>query len=112
MNSRKPRNTKTRDIILRYMMDFADEQGRQPSVREIGEAAGLMSTSTTAGYLRRMVKEGLGTGPCMPRPRAMPRASSLLPAPISPSSSTVSPAVSIGASCAARAIVSDSECVR
>ena len=59
MNSRKPRNRKTRDIILRYMMDFAEEQGRQPSVREIGEAAGLMSTSTTAGYLQRMVNEGL-----------------------------------------------------
>jgi repressor LexA len=59
MNSRKPRNKKTRDTILRYMMTFADEQGKQPSVREIGEAAGLTSTSTTAGYLRRMVNEGL-----------------------------------------------------
>jgi len=61
MESRKPRNRKTRDTILRYMMSFADEQGRQPSVREIGEAAGLTSTSTTAGYLRRMVNEGLLT---------------------------------------------------
>ena len=59
MNSRKPRNRKTRDTILRYMLSFADEQGRQPSIREIGEAAGLTSTSTTAGYLRRMVNEGL-----------------------------------------------------
>lgn len=61
MNSRRPRNRKTRDTILRYMMDFADEQGRQPSVREIGNAAGLTSTSTTAGYLKRMVNEGLLT---------------------------------------------------
>ena len=59
MQSRRPRNRKTRDTILRYMMTFAAEQGRQPSVREIGEAAGLTSTSTTAGYLRRMVNEGL-----------------------------------------------------
>lgn len=59
MQNRRPRNRKTRDTILRYMMTFADEQGRQPSVREIGEAAGLTSTSTTAGYLRRMVNEGL-----------------------------------------------------
>ena len=44
---------------MRYMVSFASEQGRQPSVREIGEAAGLQSTSTTAGYLRRMVNEGL-----------------------------------------------------
>ena len=59
MYSREPRNRKTRDTIIRYMVSFADEQGKQPSVREIGEAAGLMSTSTTAGYLRRMVNEGL-----------------------------------------------------
>ena len=48
MDNRGPRNRKTRDTIIRYMMSFANEQGRQPSVREIGEAAGLMSTSTTA----------------------------------------------------------------
>ena len=59
MESRKPRNKKTRDAILRYMMSFAREQGRQPTVREIGTAAGLLSTSTTAGYLRRMVNDGL-----------------------------------------------------
>ena len=59
MQKRNPRNRKTRYIILRYMMSFSDEQGRQPSVREIGKAAGLTSTSTTAGYLRRMVGEGL-----------------------------------------------------
>ena len=59
MTSRSPRNRKTRNVILHYMVSFAREQGRQPSVREIGEAAGLMSTSTTAGYLQRMVNEGL-----------------------------------------------------
>ena len=59
MISRTPRNRKTRNVILHYMVSFAREQGRQPSVREIGEAAGLMSTSTTAGYLQRMVNEGL-----------------------------------------------------
>ena len=59
MISRSPRNRMTRSVILHYMVSFAREQGRQPSVREIGEAAGLMSTSTTAGYLQRMVNEGL-----------------------------------------------------
>lgn len=44
---------------MKYILSFATEQGKQPSVREIGEAAGLQSTSTTAGYLRRMVNEGL-----------------------------------------------------
>ena len=56
---RTPRNTQTRMQIMKYMLSFATEQGRQPSVREISAAAGLQSTSTTAGYLRRMVNEGL-----------------------------------------------------
>lgn len=61
MNNGGPRNTATRDTIIRYMISFAKEKGKQPSVREIGEAAGLTSTSTTAGYLQRMVNEGLLT---------------------------------------------------
>ena len=59
MHNRAPRNIETRENILRYILKFSIEQGRQPSVREIGEAAGLTSTSTTAGYLQRMVNEGL-----------------------------------------------------
>ena len=59
IHSRKPRNFQTRDAILRYMISFSRETGKQPSVREIGAAAGLMSTSTTAGYLQRMMREGL-----------------------------------------------------
>ena len=59
MKSSKPRNLEMRLLIMRYIISFATEMGKQPSVREIGEAAGLRSTSTTAGYLRRMVNEGL-----------------------------------------------------
>lgn len=59
MQHHQPRNQEKRAQIIRYMLSFATEQGRQPSVREIGMAAGLQSTSTTAGYLRRMVNEGL-----------------------------------------------------
>ncbi len=59
MQYHQPRNREKRIQIIQYMMSFATEQGRQPSVREIGLAAGLQSTSTTAGYLRRMVNEGL-----------------------------------------------------
>ena len=59
MQNHCPRNREKRVQIIQYMLTFATEQGRQPSVREIGMAAGLQSTSTTAGYLRRMVKEGL-----------------------------------------------------
>ena len=59
MQKHPPRNREKRIQIMQYMITFATEQGRQPSVREIGVAAGLQSTSTTAGYLRRMVNEGL-----------------------------------------------------
>ena len=59
MQNHQPRNREKRIQIMLYMMSFATEQGRQPSVREIGLAAGLQSTSTTAGYLKRMVNEGL-----------------------------------------------------
>ncbi len=59
MQKHPPRNREKRVQIMEYMLSFATAQGRQPSVREIGEAAGLQSTSTTAGYLRRMVNEGL-----------------------------------------------------
>ena len=61
MQKHPPRNREKRLQILTYMLSFATETGKQPSVREIGEAAGLQSTSTTAGYLRRMVNEGLLT---------------------------------------------------
>ncbi len=59
MQKHPPRNREKRVQIMQYMISFSMEQGRQPSVREIGMAAGLQSTSTTAGYLRRMVNEGL-----------------------------------------------------
>ena len=59
MQKHPPRNNEKRVQIMQYIISFATEQGRQPSVREISAAAGLQSTSTTAGYLRRMVNEGL-----------------------------------------------------
>ena len=39
MQYHPPRNPEKRIQIIRYMMSFAREQGRQPSVREIGAAA-------------------------------------------------------------------------
>ena len=59
MTMSRARNPEKRIQIMEYIINFATEQGRQPSVREIGMAAGLQSTSTTAGYLKRMVNEGL-----------------------------------------------------
>lgn len=59
MNQCTPRNQETRNVIVHYMLSFSREEGRQPSVREISAAAGHASLSTTAGYLNRMVREGL-----------------------------------------------------
>ena len=59
MQTRSPRNRKTRNDIIKYMNSFAHQYGRQPSIREIGAAIGLSSTSTTAGYLNRMVRDGI-----------------------------------------------------
>ncbi len=58
MKPRMPRNTQMRDDIIRYMQEFSRTHTRQPSIREIGAAVGLSSTSTTAGYLTRMVRDG------------------------------------------------------
>lgn len=49
----------TQQIILRYIKDYTEENGYAPSVREIGEAVGLKSTSTVHGHLTRLEKKGL-----------------------------------------------------
>lgn len=54
-----PRNLKTRETIIGFMNSFFEKHGCYPTIREISAAAGLASTSTTAGYLNRMVGEGL-----------------------------------------------------
>ncbi len=56
--ARMPRNTQMRINIIRYMEEFSSRNARQPSIREIGAAVGLSSTSTIAGYLSRMVRDG------------------------------------------------------
>ena len=49
MQSSKPRNQEKRLLIMQYMISFATERGKQPSVREIGQAAGLQSSSAAGG---------------------------------------------------------------
>ena len=45
--------------ILLFIQAFSAEKGFGPTIREIGSAVGLRSTSTVAGYLNRMSKAGL-----------------------------------------------------
>ena len=56
--------------ILAYIQEIIETRGYPPSVREIGEAVGLRSTSTVHGHLTRLEKKGLLHRDAM-KPRAM-----------------------------------------
>jgi repressor LexA len=54
--------------ILTFIKDSLREKGYPPSVREIGQAVGLSSSSTVHGYLRKLEKKGyLRRDPTKPR---------------------------------------------
>lgn len=55
---RRP-NGDTQQRILEYIEKYIDENGFPPSVREIGLAVDLKSTSTVHGHLNRLEKKGL-----------------------------------------------------
>lgn len=49
----------TQQRILDYIEKYIEENGYAPSVREIGQAVDLKSTSTVHGHLNRLEKKGL-----------------------------------------------------
>lgn len=54
------RQTETRQIeVLRYIHEQVSQKGYPPTVREIGEAVQLSSTSTVHGHLERLEKKDL-----------------------------------------------------
>lgn len=58
----------TQQLILDYIVEQTKVKGYPPSVREIGEAVGLKSTSTVHGHLQRLEKKGvLRRDPLKPR---------------------------------------------
>lgn len=69
MTDRKPRGD-MQARILAYIEQEIRTRGYAPSVREIGEAVGLKSTSTVHGHLTRMEKKGLLRRDTM-KPRAI-----------------------------------------
>lgn len=69
MAAKKPRGD-TQEKILAYIEEEIRVRGYAPSVREIGEAVGLKSTSTVHGHLMRLEKKGLLHRDAM-KPRAM-----------------------------------------
>ncbi|GGA58660.1 LexA repressor [Kroppenstedtia guangzhouensis] len=79
--------------ILDYIKQEVREKGYPPSVREIGEAVGLASSSTVHGHLNRLEKKGL-----IRRDPTKPRAIEVLdqdhdPAPDIPSQTVMAPLV-------------------
>lgn len=69
MGAQKPRGDMQLKI-LNYIETVIETRGYAPSVREIGDAVGLKSTSTVHGHLTRLEKKGLLHRDAM-KPRAM-----------------------------------------
>ena len=69
MGTQKPRGD-MQDKILAYIQTVIESRGYAPSMREIGEAVGLKSTSTVHGHLTRLEKRGLLHRDAM-KPRAI-----------------------------------------
>lgn len=60
--------SKRQQEILNYIKDEVRKKGYPPSVREIGEAVGLASSSTVHGHLSRLEKKGyIRRDPTKPR---------------------------------------------
>ncbi|MCL6609955.1 MAG: transcriptional repressor LexA [Peptococcaceae bacterium] len=63
--------------IMEFIRNNVRTKGYPPSVREIGQAVGLKSSSTVHGYLRRLEDKG-----CLKRDPAKPRALELIGDPV------------------------------
>lgn len=50
---------KTKERILQYVEEFTKQNGYCPTVREIGKAVGLSSSSTVHRHLKNLEEEGL-----------------------------------------------------
>ncbi|WP_186577377.1 transcriptional repressor LexA [Aquibacillus kalidii] len=60
--------SKRQEAILQYIKEQVLDKGYPPSVREIGEAVGLASSSTVHGHLSRLEKKGyIRRDPTKPR---------------------------------------------
>lgn len=70
----KVRLSPREETILEAIKTFVSNKGYPPSVREIGQAVGLKSSSTVHSYLKRLEQKGL-----LRRDPTKPRALELLP---------------------------------
>lgn len=49
---------KTRDKVYEFICDFYNRNGYSPTIREVGDAVGLSSSSTVHGHVNRLIQEG------------------------------------------------------
>jgi repressor LexA len=68
--------SKRQEEMLRYIRDVVGRRGYPPSIREIGEALGLQSTSTVAHHLKVLQRKGY-----LHRDPGRPRTMEVLPDP-------------------------------
>ena len=50
--------TKRQQEILDFIIDFTDENGYQPSYREIGEHFGIKSTRGVSDHIEALIRKG------------------------------------------------------
>lgn len=53
------KDERTKQRIYDYIADYIKNNGYSPAIREICEGAGLKSTSTVHGYLRKLKQDGM-----------------------------------------------------
>jgi repressor LexA len=58
MSSEKESLSKRQSEILRYVWDYVQDSGRPPTIREIGAAANISSTSVVNYNLTKLMKKG------------------------------------------------------
>ena len=58
-----PRTSNKAQMIMDYVNQFVQENGYSPSVREIGEAVGLLSTASVSYHLQALQEKGLLQAP-------------------------------------------------
>src|SRR2546429_2575524 len=65
--------TKRQQEIFDFIKKYSAKYGYPPTVRDIGKAVGLASSSTVHAHLSNLEKVGLlRRGPSKPAPRALP----------------------------------------
>lgn len=58
MENTKAHGIETRKKIKQFIIQYMQEHGYSPTIREIGDAVGLKSSSSVFSHLQRMLKEG------------------------------------------------------